>query len=334
MVGVMKMVVFPSVSEHRHAVFSAASTIGIVNAATIEEAAREIEDADAFFGVLTPELLACSRKLRWFQAPTASLERVLFPALVEHPSVLTNMRGLYSDVIADHVLGLVLCFSRNLHVYIRNQSQGLWAPVGGENEPAPPNGGPGVTTDIDLAHESLAEQTMGIVGLGEIGREIARRAKAFGMRVIGVDPAPQGESVDAWRPPSEIDWLLESSDYVVVAAPHTPTTERLFRLARFERMKPTARFINIGRGAIVVTEDLVGALSRGIIAGAALDVVDPEPLPSDHPLWRMPNVIITPHIAGRSPKIAARHLAVVEENLRRFAAGEPLRNVASKRDWC
>lgn len=332
----MKLVIHPPVEEARLAkVKTAAGNMAIVNAADEGEALREIVEADAFFGKLTPALLAAGRRLRWVQSPTASLEHYIFPEFVEHPAVLTNMRGLFSDVIADQVLGYILCFARNLHVYIRNQAQARWAPVGGEGARVAFTSGPGTVGDIDRAHMHLADATVGIVGLGAIGSEIARRSLAFDMRVLAVDPvqkeAPEG--VTALWPPERLPDLLLDSDFVVVAAPHTPGTAKMFRRAQFQQMRRTAYFINIGRGAIVDLADLTAALKAGEIAGAALDVFEIEPLPADHPLWKMPNTILTPHIAGYSPRIAERHLGVLLENIGRFIRGEPLVNVADKKLW-
>src|SRR5262249_33251719 len=154
-------------------------------------------------------VLSAAGRLRWVQSFTASLEHYLFPALVEHPCVLTNMRGLFSDVIADQVMGYVLCFARNLHTYIRNQLDHRWAPVGGEAARVNFAAGPGVVNPIDLAHGHLADQTMGVVGLGAIGAEVARRAKAFGMRVVAVDPRRTD------RPP-EVEWLGSSADLLAL----------------------------------------------------------------------------------------------------------------------
>jgi phosphoglycerate dehydrogenase-like enzyme len=269
------------------------------------------------------------------QSPTASLEHYLFPELAAHPCVLTNMRGLFSDVIADQVLGYVLCFARNLHRYIRNQLAARWEPVGGESERVTFAAGPGTVTAIDRAHLHLGDATLGVVGLGNIGSEVARRALAFGMRVLGVDPvqteAPPG--VAALWPVARLPELLAASDFVVIAAPHTPQTVKLFRREQFRQMKRTAYLINVGRGAIVDLADLVEALRAVEIAGAGLDVFETEPLPAGHPLWRMENVILTPHVAGYSPRIAERHLAVLLDNLGRFRRGEPLRNVVNKQLW-
>jgi phosphoglycerate dehydrogenase-like enzyme len=354
----VKLVIHPPIEPERlEKIIDVAGPMTVVNARDEAEARHALADADAFFGKITPGLLAAAPRLRWVQAPTASLEHYMFPELVEHPCVLTNMRGLYSDVIADHVFGYVLCFARNFHHYIRNQLEARWAPVGGKPETsvravarkvrrqlAETLGkaessdfvtGPAHVSAVDRSHMHLGDATLGVVGLGQIGSEIARRGLAFGMRVIAVDPvqtaAPAGVAA-LWRLDRLPD-LLGESDFVVIAAPHTPETVKLFRRPQFQQMKPTAYLINIGRGAIVDLQDLVAALRAAEIGGAGLDVYETEPLPPDHPLWQMPNVILTPHVAGHSPRIAERHLAVLLENVRRFARGEPLATVVDKRRW-
>jgi phosphoglycerate dehydrogenase-like enzyme len=333
----MKLVIHPPVEQERLArVRDAAGPLAVVNASGEGEALAQVADADAFFGKITPPLLAAARRLRWVQAPTVSLEHYVFPALVEHPCVLTNMRGLFSDVIADQVLGYVLCFARNLHRYVLQQQRALWEPVGGEGQRVALSTGPGVVNAIDRAHRHLADATLGVVGLGSIGGEVARRARAFGMRVVAVDPVRKDvpPEVEALWPVEQLPRLLAGSDFVVIAAPHTPATEKLFRREQFRQMKRSAYLINIGRGAVVDLADLTAALEAGEVAGAGLDVFETEPLPAEHPLWRMgERVILTPHVAGYSPRIAERHLGVLLENVRRFAAGEPLTNVVNKALW-
>lgn len=331
-----KLIISPAVDDERlRCLRKCTDMLEIINCDDVTQARESIRDADGFFGKLTPDLLANSRQLLWVQSPTASLEHYLFPELIDHSCVLTNMRGLFSDVIADHVLGLVLCFARNLHTYIRRQSRAEWAPVGGESQRSGFSSGPAEVSEIDRRHQHLADCTLGVIGAGEIGREVLRRASAFGMTLRAIDPICRsvlGVLDEVW-PTDRLNDLLAESDYVVIAAPHTPETAKLFRTPRFEAMKRSAVLINIGRGAIVDLADLTAALQDGLIAGAGLDVFETEPLPIDHPLWRMSNVVITPHVAGASPRIAERHLATLLENIRRFAAGEPLLNVVDKRKW-
>lgn len=332
----MSLVLFPALEERRlAAVQEAALPLQVINCPTLDAALRAMPEATAFFGKITPELLAAAPRLRWVQSPTASLEHYLFPELIAHPCQLSNMRGLFSDVIADHVLGLVVCFARNLHLYIRQQMQHRWAPVGGEAARSDFISGPGVENAIDRAHRHLADQTLGIVGCGAIGAEVARRARACGLTVLAVDPQPRalpGVIDEVW-PLTALPRLLAESDYVVIAAPHTPQTEKLFRAPLFAQMRRTAYLINIGRGAIVDLADLTAALRQGVIAGAGLDVFETEPLPVEHPLWDLPQVILTPHIAGASPAIPRRHLATLLDNIRRFVRGEPPTTLVDKQAW-
>jgi len=332
----MKFVIHPPVEAERLSkIEAAAAPMSVINTRDEAAAIEAVADADAFFGKITLAMLARATRLRWVQSATASLEHFVFPELIEHLCVLTNMRGLFSDVIADQVMGYVVCFARNLHIYIRNQMSARWAPCGGESARVSFAYGPGVMNDIDRAHLHLSDATMGIVGFGAIGSEIARRARAFNMKVIAVDPFPKDvpESLASVWPSERLPDLLGQSDFVVIAAPHTPHTEKLFRLAQLRLMKPSAYLINIGRGAIVDLTDLVSGLEAQTIAGAALDVFETEPLPAAHPLWRFPNVILTPHVAGYSPRIAERHLALLLDNIRRFVRGDELRNVVNKAMW-
>src|SRR4051812_34811353 len=193
----MKIVIHPAVDPGRLDVLRAAApSAEWVNAPDIAAASGAMAGADAFLGKITPELLARADRLRWVQTFTASLEHYMFPELIAHPCVLTNMRGLFSDVIADQVMGYDLCFARNIHRYVLQQREGRWAPVGGEGARVAFATGPGMVNDIDRAHRHLSDDTLGVVGLGAIGSEIARRALVFGMRVIAVDPlatqAPSG----------------------------------------------------------------------------------------------------------------------------------------------
>ena len=333
----MKLVIYPPIDEERFAkIVEAAGPMVVANPADKAEAVREIADAEAFYGKITPELLAAATRLQWVQTLTASLEHYMFPELVEHPCRLSNMRGLYSDVIASQVFGYLVCFARNLHHYIRQQGEARWEAVGGEAARTGIATGPVVQSAIDRAHMHLQDATLGIVGLGRIGLEVARYGVAFRMRILAVDllEKPPPEGVEALWPLERLPDLLAQSDFVVVAAPHTPETEKMFRRPQFQQMKRTGYFINIGRGATVDLADLTAALEAGEIAGAALDVFETEPLPSSHSLWKMENVIITPHIAGLAPRIAERHLDVLLENVRRFAHGEQLKNVVNKAKWC
>ncbi len=334
----MKFVIYPAVEPERLRAFAAAAPgAQWVNAATVAEAEAAVVGADAFLGKITPAILARADRLVWVQSFTASLEHYMFTELVEHPCLLTNMRGLFGDVIADQVMGYILCFARNLHTYVRQQVERRYEPLGGESGRVGVLHGPAAVSSMDRATIYLPNATLGIVGMGGIGLEIARRATAFGMSVRGVDWHPERVSpppgVIAVHGVERLPELLAWSDFAVIAAPETPQTRGLFGAATIAHMRPSSYLINIGRGAIVVLADLVKALAEHRLAGAALDVFEIEPLPADHPLWGFPNVIITPHTAGYSPVIAGRHLAVLVENVGRFARGEPLLNQVEKALW-
>jgi phosphoglycerate dehydrogenase-like enzyme len=281
-----------------------------------QAAAGVIDKADAVYGTVPPDLLARATRLRWIAAPRAGLGGDWFyDALVRSPVVVTNLRGIYNESLARHIMGFVLAFAQRFDHYLPQQHEHLW------------RRGPGM---LDLARMSAL-----IVGVGGAGAEAARLCAAFGLSVTGVDPrvttAPPG--MTALVTPERLNERLADADFVILTTPESPQTLRLFDAARFAAMKRGAYFINIGRGACVVTDDLVAALASGHLAGAGLDVVAPEPLPSDHPLWTMPGVLLTPHVAILGTPYQAKREAILLENCRRFAAGEPLLNVVDKANW-
>ena len=274
-------------------------------------------EAEGWIGRLSPELLEHAPRLRWLQSPSISLESVIFPDLVASDVTLTNMRDIYNDHIATHVLALFLAHCRDLPRLIRRQIAREWAR--GE-----------AVQVLDPA-----EMTVLVLGLGGIGAEVTRRLAPFGPTILGVDPKVTTAPPDVAElfTPDHLPELLPRADAVIVCAPQTPETTGLFDEAMFRRMKPSALFINIGRGKIVRLAALERALAEGWIAGAGLDVFETEPLPAESPLWGMDNVIITPHSAGYGPHTEERRLRVVLENVRRFVAGQPLVNVADKARW-
>jgi phosphoglycerate dehydrogenase-like enzyme len=277
-------------------------------------------DADAAFGRLPGDLLAKATKLRWLQSPQiAPAAGYYYPALIEHPLRVTNFREIFNDHIGAHILAFVLAFARGLHVFIPRQARREW-------KKSPQEAG-------DVVH--LPEATALIVGVGGIGAEAARLLAAFGVTVLATDArrtsAPAG--VAELHKPEALDELLPRADFVILTVPHTPATEGFFNRARFQRMKKSAFFINIGRGMTTKLNDLVDALNAKEIAGAALDVFEIEPLPVQHPLWTMPNVLLTPHMAGHGPYLNDRRYEIVKENCRRFAAGKELMNGVDKGSW-
>jgi phosphoglycerate dehydrogenase-like enzyme len=299
---------------------SIAPQLDVVVATSESMCEREIVDADAFFGNITPPVLAAATRLRWIQSPNIGQERYMFAALASHPSTMTNPRGIFSDDIADHVMAFVLTLARGLHRYLQHQRKHYWAKT--------PGGYP-----TDVIH--LPDATLGVFGLGGIGYAVATRAHAFGMRVLAVDPRQTDrppEVSELW-PVERLADLLGSSDFVVICAPETPETRGLFDASVIGQMRETAYLINIGRGKIVKLDALVDALKGGRLAGAGLDVFETEPLPADHPLWDMPNVLITPHVAGAGPHSIERLHAILLDNVQRFVNGAPLINVVDKERW-
>jgi phosphoglycerate dehydrogenase-like enzyme len=291
----------------------------VVAPETDEEAAREVVDADAVFGRVGPELLPSAKKLRWMQSPAAGpAAGYYYPELVDHPVTVTNLRGVYNDHIAQHILMFVLALARGLPYYVDAQQRGVWDRHARKSK-----------------YIDLKAATALIAGVGGIGHETARLCNAFGMRVIGVDPRWEYDPPNVEKhSPEETDALLPSADFVIVTTPHTPETEGFWTAARFRLMKPTAYFINIGRGMTTKLDDLAEAVENGTIAGCALDVYEIEPLPAGHKLWSLPNVLLTPHVAAQDAEdVSDRQFNVVLENARRFAAGEPLINVVDKAKW-
>jgi phosphoglycerate dehydrogenase-like enzyme len=301
-------------------VATALPALDVVVAETDADAARAAVGAEAAFGTIPPALLRTAAALRWLQAPQAAPPAGYYTReLIEHPVVVTNFREIYNDHIGAHIMAFVLAFARGLHLYLPRQLRREWRP-----EPLETGG---------VLH--LPDTTALIVGVGGIGAETARLCAAFGMHVMGVDArrrdAPPGLlKLDG---PDALDSLLPLADFVILTVPHTPETEGSMHRARFARMKRTAFFINIGRGMTTRLDDLVAALRAGEIAGAALDVFEREPLPADHPLWTLPNVLLTPHTAGHGPYLDERRFEILLDNARRFLAGQPLRNVVDKARW-
>ncbi len=279
-----------------------------------EEIMREIEDADAVVGRVNQEQLAAAEKLKWVHSPSAGVEGYLYPEFVESPVTLTNGQGMMGPAIADHVLGMTLMFTKALAVQHERKLQAKWG------------------QDRSQPIMDLEDKTMLILGLGGIGSEVAERAKGFGMLVKAIDPRPMEKPhwISSIGKPDELHDLLPEADVVACCVPLTEHTYRYFGKEEFDLMKPTSYFINIARGKVVVQEELVDALKNGDIAGAGLDVTDPEPLPEDHELWELKNVVITPHMSARTVESGYRRNLLLRENIRRFAKGEPLLNVVDK----
>jgi phosphoglycerate dehydrogenase-like enzyme len=275
-----------------------------------------LNEADVLYTQrIAPELVAAAPKLKWVQTFGAGVEWLLTPSLCErHELLVTNASGIHAQPVAEHVLGLMLTFSRQLHHAARKQAERHWD-----------------SAALQAGVGALSNATLGLVGLGAIGRRIATIADAFGMRVTALKrTASNAPGVERVFGPGQLVPFLKQAEYVVNTLPLTPRTRGYFGPQEFAAMRSDAVFINIGRGTTVQTDALLGALRSGAIAGAALDVTDPEPLPVDHPLWSMPNVILTPHYAGAHPGYVQRASAIFLENLARFVVGGPLTNIVDK----
>ena len=280
--------------------------------------ADQLEEADAWFGGISEDQFQKAKKLRWVQSPSAGVEYYLFPSFMESDVILTNAKGCYGPAIGEHTIGLLFSLTRQMVSQVRNMREGKWQGSGNMLE--------------------MKGMTLGIVGLGGIGSQIARRARAMDMKVIAVDIVPKykeqiGDICDEVRLVQDegLEWMLPHADVVVSAAPHTKTSEGMFGPEQFAMMKKGAYFINVSRGKLVQTPALLSALKTGQLAGAGLDVTDPEPLPPDHELWDQSNVIITSHISGRSQYSSVRMQDVFVENVHRFVNGFPMLNLVDKK---
>jgi len=293
--------------RHHEKIQSALDNVEIMVAKSQEEAEQFMPEADVLIGGFNLNLYRRAERLRWVQSWGAGVNGALFKEFVDSEIKFTSAKGTVGVHLSEHAMALLLSLTRGIHTAIR--------------EPTWDNRMP-----IRRASWELIDQTMGIVGLGGTGLDVAKRASAFGMRIIAIDP----EDVDV---PECVEWcrkldafhdLLQASDVVTVCAPLAPGSEGMFDAAAFDAMQDHALLINVTRGGIMDEDALVDALQNGKIGGAGLDVTPEEPLPEDHVLWQLPNVVITPHTAGGSPNRDDRLVELICENLRRQEAGEPL----------
>ena len=294
------------------------SGVEIINVKDTEGMIANAADADAIVGpdnvVCDVRVLAAAKRVRWVGVMSAGVEDCLGKPALERPGlVVTNMRAVAGPVMAEHTIALMFALSRSLQVSIGRQATGEgWNRNFAGSQP-----------------QALTDKTVLVAGLGGIGLEVARRAHALGMKVI----ATRGSSregpdyVSHVGLSDELPALIGQADVVVATLPLTPATTHLFDAKMFARMKKTAFFINVGRGGSVVTDDLVAALNNGTIAGAGLDVTEPEPLPKNHPLWKAKNIIITPHHSAQSDLGQGKRVLILGEQLRRFVAGDKLLSV-------
>lgn len=294
---------------------SVAPGVEIVMVDTREQAVEESVDAQAIVGMCVEEILSGSPELYWVQVYTAGVDRcVPLPGMKKGHKLLTNGQRIGSPALAEHAIAMMMALARGLDVYHSNQIKGEWHREAGLSR---------------SDHMELEGRTLLVVGLGGIGTQVAKRGHGLGMRVIATrNSRREGpEYVDYVGLSDELHELASQADVVINTVPLTEQTRGLFNAGFFEAMKTNAFFVSVGRGGSTVTDDLVAALDAGSIAGAGLDVTDPEPLPEGHVLWSMPRVIISPHVAGRSDKGLNRLYLMIKENIRRYVAGEPMLSV-------
>ena len=283
----------------------------IVQAENSDAITREFPNAEiAFTFALSPEQLQAAKKLRWIHSPSAAIHQFLFPEFIASDVILTNARDVHGPVVAEHVIGLIFALAKKIPQAVHFQQQHVW--------------GQEIAWRAGQRPREIAGATLGLVGLGSIGRAVANHAAALGMNVIAAREHPENpkpESVHEVLPSSALDELLARSDYVVLAAPVTAATQSMISRPQLAKMKADACVINVGRGALLDEPALIEVLRDHKIGGAALDVFEKEPLPPDSPLWDLENLLITPHTAGMTEKLWDRHYELFSENLRRYLSG-------------
>ncbi len=294
--------------------------VHVVQLQNYDRVHEEIADADAaLMWSVRPEQFLHAKKLRWIHSTAAAVHQLMFPELVTSNVVVTNARDVHAPVVAEHVMALIFALAKRLPQAMQAQSRHEWAQEAMWHTSPPVR--------------EVAGATLGLVGLGSIGRETARRADALGMRVLAVREHPEKGTVPGVERvfgPSEMDAMLAESDYVVLASPVTPQTRHLLNAAHFAAMKRDAYLINVGRGPLVEEAALIAALQSRQIAGAALDVFDTEPLHADSPLWELDNLLITPHTAAITDKLWERQFQLIAQNMQRFLAGDELLSIVDK----
>jgi phosphoglycerate dehydrogenase-like enzyme len=274
---------------------------------------RELPDADIFVGYsLRAEQLSDAKKLKWIHSTAAGVAQLMYPELRDSGVMVTNASGIFSVTMAEHTMGLLLALARNIPDAVRAQDQARWA----QQE----------LWDKPQHFTELNGQILLIVGLGSIGRELARRAQAFDMRVWGVTRSGTGDRAHTEKivAVAELHEVLPEADYVVIAAPETTETRHLMGALQFSRMKHGARLVNVSRGSLLDELALIRVLESGALGGAALDVTETEPLPADSPLWHAPNLLITPHTSAVSDQLWQRETALLLELLERWFEGREM----------
>jgi phosphoglycerate dehydrogenase-like enzyme len=287
--------------------------VKVVNLPDYKRVDEEIVDAEIVMAwSIRPQQIAAAKRLRWIHSPAAAVNQLMFPELIDSEISLTNAREVHGPVVAEHVIALIFALAKKIPDSARLQDKHVW--------------GQQILWDERPRIREVAGATLGLVGLGSIGRAVVKSAKALGMRVIAVREHPEkgSEGTDGVFGPAQVDEIFRQSDYIALAAPVTGNTNEIVNGERLALMKPDACLINVGRGQLVDETALALALRERKIGGAALDVFPKEPLAASSPLWAVPNLLITPHTAALTDRLWERHYALFSENLRRYLAGEPL----------
>lgn len=304
------LVLTPFLEKHRSLLEQAGPGCEFEYCSASQVTAEKAAQADIILGNIKPSLIGASEKLEWLQLASSGADAYVKPGVLHEKTKLTNSTGAYSKTVAEHAFAMTLMLQKKLHLYRDNQNRARWADMG----------------EIT----SIADATVAVIGLGDIGLHYARMVKALGGRVIGVKRRAGNcpEGVDELYAMEGLDEALARADVVMSVLPETLQTHHLYTKERFERMKSSAIFINVGRGGAVSSEALCEALRDGQIAAAGIDVAELEPLPADSPLWSLPNLMITPHVAGdfHLPETLDRVAAIAAKNLAAFLAGEELSN--------
>ncbi len=287
----------------------------VVHLPDYDHLAHELPDTDIFIGYsLRAEQLTHAKKLKWIHSTAAGVAQLMYPELRDSGIVVTNPSGVFSPPMAEHTMGLLLALARNFPDSTRHQDRSHW----GQQD----------IWDKPQRLTELSGQVLLIVGFGSIGRELAKRARAFDMRVWGVTRSGKGDTTHAEKivPASQLEETLPHADYVVIAAPETAETRHLIGAPQISRMKPGARLVNVGRGSLLDEAALISALESGALGGAALDVASVEPLPPESPLWKAPNLFITPHTSAVSDRLWQRETALLMDLLERWFDGREMFN--------
>jgi D-2-hydroxyacid dehydrogenase (NADP+) len=287
----------------------------VVHLPDYHELPSELPDADIFVGYsLRASQLSGAKKLKWVHSTAAGVSQLMYPELRDSGILVTNASGIFSLPMAEHTMGLLLALARNFPDSLRQQDRAIWS----QQE----------LWDKSQHLTELNEKLLLIVGFGSIGKEVAKRAQVFGMRVWGVTKSGKGDLTHAEKiiPVSALNDGLPGADYILVSAPETAETKYLIGAGQIARMKHGARLVNVGRGSLLDETALIRALERGALGGAALDVAETEPLPATSPLWRAPNLFITPHTSAVSDRLWQRETALLMELLERWFDGRELFN--------